>query len=62
MLKVLEGSDGVYVGFEVFTAVTMKNAVSWDVAPRRSCETSVLQTGYTSTTNNFSDNQQIITA
>jgi hypothetical protein len=25
------------VGFEVFTAVTMKNAVFWDVAPRRSC-------------------------
>jgi hypothetical protein len=23
------------VGFEVFTAVTMKNAVSWDVAPCR---------------------------
>jgi hypothetical protein len=26
------------VGFEVFTAVTMKNAVIWDVAPCRSCE------------------------
>jgi hypothetical protein len=26
-----------YVGFEVFTAVTMKNAVFWDVAPCRSC-------------------------
>jgi hypothetical protein len=26
------------VGFEVFTAVTMKNAVFWDVAPCRSCE------------------------
>jgi hypothetical protein len=25
------------VGFEVFTAVTMKNAVFWDVAPCRSC-------------------------
>jgi hypothetical protein len=22
-----------FVGFEVFTAVTVKNAVSWDVAP-----------------------------
>jgi hypothetical protein len=29
--------DGIYVGFEVFTAVTMKNAVFWDVAPRKSC-------------------------
>jgi hypothetical protein len=28
----------IYVGFEVFTAVTMKNAVFWDVAPCRSCE------------------------
>jgi hypothetical protein len=26
-----------YVGFEVFTAVTMKNACFWDVAPCRSC-------------------------
>jgi hypothetical protein len=26
------------VGFEVFTAVTMKIAVFWDVAPCRSCE------------------------
>jgi hypothetical protein len=26
------------VGFEVFTAVTMKDAVFWDVAPCRSCE------------------------
>jgi hypothetical protein len=26
------------VGFEVFTAVTMKNAVFWDVVPCRSCE------------------------
>jgi hypothetical protein len=26
------------VGFEVVTAVTMKNAVFWDVAPYRSCE------------------------
>jgi hypothetical protein len=23
----------IYVGFEVFMAVTMKNAVFWDVAP-----------------------------
>jgi hypothetical protein len=27
------------VRFEVFTAVTMKNAVFWDVAPCRSCVT-----------------------
>jgi hypothetical protein len=27
-----------YVRFEVFTVVTMKNAVVWDVAPGRSCE------------------------
>jgi hypothetical protein len=26
----------IYVRFEVFTAVTMKNAVFWDVAPSRS--------------------------
>jgi hypothetical protein len=26
------------IGFEVFTAVSMKNAVFWDVAPCRSCE------------------------
>jgi hypothetical protein len=26
-----------YVGFEVFTEVTMKNAVFWDVTPCRSC-------------------------
>jgi hypothetical protein len=28
-----------YVRFEVYTAVTMKNAVFWDVAPCRSCVT-----------------------
>jgi hypothetical protein len=27
----------LYVSFEVFTAVTMKNAVFWDVIPCRSC-------------------------
>jgi hypothetical protein len=27
----------LYVRFEVFTAVTIKNAVFWDVAPCRSC-------------------------
>jgi hypothetical protein len=27
-----------HVRYEVFTAVTMKNAVFWDVAPCRSCE------------------------
>jgi hypothetical protein len=26
-----------FLRFEVFTAVTMKNAVFWDVAPSRSC-------------------------
>jgi hypothetical protein len=26
-----------YIRFEVFMAVTMKNAVFWDVAPCRSC-------------------------
>jgi hypothetical protein len=29
--------DILHVRFEVFTAVTMKNAVFWDVAPCRSC-------------------------
>jgi hypothetical protein len=27
-----------YVRFEVFTAVTMKNGVFWDVTPRGSCK------------------------
>jgi hypothetical protein len=27
-----------YVGFDVFTAVNMKNAVFWDVAPVGSCK------------------------
>jgi hypothetical protein len=27
--------NNLYVGFEVFTAVTMKNAVFWGVAPGR---------------------------
>jgi hypothetical protein len=27
-----------YVGFEVFTAVTMKNGVLWDVTPCDSCK------------------------
>jgi hypothetical protein len=27
-----------YVRFEVFTAVTMKNCVFWDVRPRGSCK------------------------
>jgi hypothetical protein len=31
------GTWGFQVRFEVFTAVTMKNAVFWDVAPCRSC-------------------------
>jgi hypothetical protein len=26
--------EDFYVGFEVFTSMTMKNAVFWDVAPR----------------------------
>jgi hypothetical protein len=39
----------LYVEFEVFTAVTLKNAVFWDVEPFRSCssETSVHFTGST---------------
>jgi hypothetical protein len=28
----------IYIRFEVFTAVTMKNAVFWDVTPRGSCK------------------------
>jgi hypothetical protein len=28
----------VYVRFEVFTAVTMKNGVFWDVTPCSSCK------------------------
>jgi hypothetical protein len=42
--KVLKGQAPCFVQlhtgcvrFEVFTAVTMKNAVFWDVAPCRSC-------------------------
>jgi hypothetical protein len=31
-------ANGKYVGFEAFTAVTMKNSVLRDVAPCRSCE------------------------
>jgi hypothetical protein len=39
ILNKLSGRCGLdsFVRFEVFTAVTMKNAVFWDVAPRRSC-------------------------
>jgi hypothetical protein len=37
LLRVLVKMDLFYVRFEVFTAVTMKNAVFWDVAPCRSC-------------------------
>jgi hypothetical protein len=32
-----QNRDVEVVRFEVFTAVTMKNAVVWDVAPCRSC-------------------------
>jgi hypothetical protein len=35
--KVLE-IYGVFVGFEVFTAVTMKNGVFWDLMPCDSCK------------------------
>jgi hypothetical protein len=31
----------IYVGFEIFKAVTMKNAVFWDVALYESCKTNV---------------------
>jgi hypothetical protein len=36
-LTYIEDQETV-VRFEVFTAVTMKNAVFWNVAPCRSCE------------------------
>jgi hypothetical protein len=36
-LAVVRGVNKVNIRFEVFTAVTMKNAVFSDVAPRRSC-------------------------
>jgi hypothetical protein len=32
------GTRQDYVGFEVFTAVTMKNGGYWDVMPRGSCK------------------------
>jgi hypothetical protein len=32
------GGGGTMVGFDVFTAVTMKNTVFWDVTPCRSCK------------------------
>jgi hypothetical protein len=32
------GNTSDYVGYEIFTGVTMKNAVFWDVAPGRSYE------------------------
>jgi hypothetical protein len=31
-------ASSCYVGFEVFTAVTMKNAVFWDVTPCDPCK------------------------
>jgi hypothetical protein len=41
-LKMLTGylmdNTFVYVRFEVFTAVTMKNGVCWDVTPCGSCK------------------------
>jgi hypothetical protein len=40
---VLSITELSHVGFEVFTAVTMKNAVNWDVASCRSCERNRLQ-------------------
>jgi hypothetical protein len=33
-----DGDNSHYVRFEVFTAVTMKNGVFWDVTPCGSCE------------------------
>jgi hypothetical protein len=35
--RLMLGKCPTVVKFDVFTAVTMKNAVSWDVAPCRSC-------------------------
>jgi hypothetical protein len=42
ILTVYKGSEQwpLDVGFEVFTVVTMKNAVFWDVAPIGSCRNS----------------------
>jgi hypothetical protein len=37
-MNVLTNEVIVYLIFEVITAVTMKNAVFWDVAPYRCCE------------------------
>jgi hypothetical protein len=39
-IQVYASSSSKYscIGFEVFTALTIKNAVFWDVAPCRSCE------------------------
>jgi hypothetical protein len=36
-MSVREHNTNYYVRSEVFTTVTMKNAVFWDVAPCRSC-------------------------
>jgi hypothetical protein len=33
----LDKRNVINVRFEVFTALTMKNAIFWDVAPCRSC-------------------------
>jgi uncharacterized integral membrane protein len=32
-VRFLRFNNVIFVGFEVFTAATMKNAVFWDVAP-----------------------------
>jgi hypothetical protein len=38
LVSLLKGRTEVYVRFEVFTAVTMKNGVFWDVVPCGSCK------------------------
>jgi cytidine deaminase len=37
-----------YVRFEVFTAVTMKNGVFWDVTPCGSCKNRLTELGISS--------------
>jgi hypothetical protein len=36
--KIEGGGKGMIERFEVFTAVTIKNAVFWDVTPRGTCK------------------------
>jgi hypothetical protein len=36
--KIYTRINAHFVRFEIFTAVTMKNGIFWDVMPRRSCK------------------------